>query len=142
MLRGFHAEGSRPRLPEGRRGAQLLNRGESAGDLILGQKDSKRSLDVRERLGDHGFGLVTPGDHASRGSQVCLSSVRGSYEIVQALIARGVIGDYRAPDILRFGFTPLYLRFVDVWDAVEQLGQVLGSGEWQQPDFARRNAVT
>jgi kynureninase len=97
---------------------------------------------VDERCGGHGLALVTPADHAQRGSQVCLSSEAGAYEMVQALIARGVIGDYRAPDILRFGFTPLYLRYVDVWDAVEHLKQVLDGNEWQQPGFARRNAVT
>jgi kynureninase len=53
-----------------------------------------------------------------------------------------VVGDFRAPDVLRFGFTPLYLRFVDVWDAVEQLREVLASGEWRQPRFNRRAAVT
>ena len=61
---------------------------------------------------------------------------------MQALIARGVIGDFRAPDILRFGFTPLYTRFVDVWDAVDRLQQVLESGEWRDPRFAVRAAVT
>ena len=64
------------------------------------------------------------------------------YEIMQALIARQVIGDFRAPDILRFGFTPLYTRFVDVWDAVDRLRQVLTSGEWQDPRFSVRAAVT
>jgi kynureninase len=62
--------------------------------------------------------------------------------MVQALIARGVVGDFRAPDLLRFGFTPLYTRHVDVWDAVEQLVQVLESGEWREPRFNQRAAVT
>jgi kynureninase len=61
---------------------------------------------------------------------------------MQALIARGVIGDFRAPDILRFGFTPLYTRFVDVWDAVDRLEQVLTNGEWREARFAVRHAVT
>jgi kynureninase len=63
---------------------------------------------------------------------------------VQALIARGVIGDYRAgkPDILRFGFTPLYLGFEDVWNAVEHLREVLASQEWRREAFNRQHAVT
>ena len=62
--------------------------------------------------------------------------------MVQALIARGVVGDFRAPDILRFGFTPLYTRFVDVWDAVEHLHQVLANGEWREARFNQKAAVT
>ena len=62
--------------------------------------------------------------------------------MMQALIERGVIGDFRAPDILRFGLTPLYTRFVDVWDAVDRLEQVLRGGEWRQPRFNVRAAVT
>jgi kynureninase len=86
--------------------------------------------------------LATPRDDAQRGSQVCFSHPEIAYPVVQALIARGVIGDYRAPDILRFGFTPLYTRFVDAWDAAEHLRQVLESGEWQRPEFKQRHAVT
>ena len=86
--------------------------------------------------------LVTPRERALRGSQVSFSRGEGGYAIVQALIERGVIGDFRAPDILRFGFTPLYLRYVDVWDAVEQIVQVLESGEWKQARFNQRAAVT
>ena len=68
--------------------------------------------------------------------------------MVQALIARGVIGDFRAgdgaghADILRFGFTPLYIGFEDVWHAVEHLKQVLESAEWQRPEFNQKHAVT
>jgi kynureninase len=102
---------------------------------------------VEARCGGHGLTLVSPRDEWQRGSQVCLSRDDGAYAIVQALIARGVVGDFRAgggdlPDILRFGFTPLYTRFVDAWDAAEQLRQVLESGEWRRPEFNRRHAVT
>jgi kynureninase len=97
---------------------------------------------VEERCAGHGLRLVTPRSHAQRGSQVCLSRGEGAYAMVQALIARGVIGDYRAPDILRFGFTPLYIGFEDVWNAVEHLKQVLDSGEWQRPEFNQKHAVT
>jgi kynureninase len=99
---------------------------------------------VEERCAGHGLGLATPRAHAQRGSQVCLTRAQGAYAIVQALIARGVIGDFRAgpPDILRFGFAPLYLRHEDVWHAVEQLRQVLAEGEWRRPEFNRPQAVT
>jgi kynureninase len=99
---------------------------------------------VEERCAGRGLQLVTPREHALRGSQVCLARDEGAYAIVQALIARGVIGDYRAgpPHILRFGFTPLYLRFEDVWQAVEQLRAVLDGGEWRREEFNRVQAVT
>jgi kynureninase len=95
--------------------------------------------------------LASPRDDARRGSQVCFSHPEIAYAVVQALIARGVVGDFRAgdrshpagaADILRFGFTPLYLRFVDAWDAAEHLRQVLASGEWQRAEFNQRHAVT
>lgn len=109
---------------------------------------------AEQRCSGHGLGLATPRSHAQRGSQVCLTREHsgegdsGAYAIVQALIARGVIGDFRAgdgklhKDILRFGFTPLYTRFEDVWLAVEQLGQVLDSGEWKRAEFNQSHAVT
>ena len=134
---------------------------------------------VEQRCAGHGLETVTPRSHASRGSQVSLlrrdpatgaTTGTGAYAIVQALIARGVVGDYRAggtdavaatdeaamaqvaaqapaaprvyPDLLRFGFTPLYVGFADVWHAVEHLRQVLETGEWQQPRFNRQHAVT
>jgi kynureninase len=64
------------------------------------------------------------------------------YGIIQSLIENGVIGDFRAPDICRFGFTPLYLRFVDVFDAVERLVAVMESGSSRDQRYAVRNAVT
>jgi kynureninase len=97
---------------------------------------------VDARCARHGLTLVTPRDPRARGSQVSLAHAAGGYAIMQALIARGVIGDFRAPDVLRFGFTPLYTRFVDVWDAVDRLQQVLQSGEWQDSRFSVRAAVT
>jgi len=97
---------------------------------------------VEARCAGHGLHLITPRDALERGSQVSFTRAEGGYAIVQALIARGVIGDFRAPDILRFGFTPLYTCFVDVWDAVEHLVQVLQTGEWHEARFNHRAAVT
>jgi len=103
---------------------------------------------VESRCSEHGLGLATPREHGRRGSQVCLTRREGAYAIVQALIARGVIGDYRAgdggahEDILRFGFTPLYIGFEDVWNAVEHLRAVLETGEWQRAEFSRKASVT
>lgn len=76
-----------------------------------------------ERLGEHtGLRLASPRDSARRGSHVSFAHPCG-YEFVQALIERDVIGDFRAPDVMRFGFTPLYVRYVDVWDAVARIGE-------------------
>ena len=103
---------------------------------------------VEQRCTGHGLGLATPREHSRRGSQVCLTRGQGACAIVQALVARGVIGDFRAgdagmhKDILRFGFTPLYTSFADAWNAVEQLRQVLDSGEWDRPEFKGKQAVT
>ncbi len=97
---------------------------------------------VEARCADHALTLVTPRDAAQRGSQASFSHPTGGYPIMQALIARGVIGDFRAPDLLRFGFTPLYTRFTDVWNAVEHLLAVLDSGEWKEARFHQRATVT
>ena len=98
------------------------------------------------------FDLVTPREHARRGSQVCLAPTAqlpagSAYAIVQALIARGVVGDFRAgdaeqPDIVRLGFTPLYLRHQDVWHAARHLAEVLQKQEYLKPEFNQRHAVT
>jgi kynureninase len=88
-----------------------------------------------------GLTLAAPAREAERGSQVSYAHAEG-YAVMQALIARGVIGDFRAPDILRFGLTPLYLRFVDIWDAVQILREVLATKDWDRPEYKRRAAVT
>ncbi len=96
---------------------------------------------VDERCPGMGLELASPRDPARRGSHVSLRHPSG-YGIVQALIARGVIGDFRAPDLCRFGFAPLYVRFVDVWDAVEHIRAVLDSGAHRDPRFASLAAIT
>ena len=88
-----------------------------------------------------GFGLASPRDGALRGSQVSITHPEG-YAIMQALIARGVIGDFRPPDILRFGFAPLYVGYADVWDAVAILREVMQQRAWDIPEFAAKKAVT
>ena len=89
----------------------------------------------------HRFRLLTPREPARRGSQVSFAHPDG-YAIMQALIERGVIGDFRAPDVLRFGLAPLYVRHVDVWDAVAILDEVMRSGAWREPRFQAQRAVT
>jgi kynureninase len=87
------------------------------------------------------FGLLTPREASLRGSQVAFRHPQG-YAIMQALIERGVIGDFRAPDVLRFGLAPLYVQYVDVWDAVATLRDVMRSGAWKEARFQRRRKVT
>jgi kynureninase len=94
---------------------------------------------VEARCGAHPLGLVTPREHARRGSQVSFTHPHG-YAVMQALIARGVIGDYREPAIMRFGFTPLYTSFTDAWDAVAILKQILDHEDYDIG--AERGAVT
>jgi kynureninase len=85
--------------------------------------------------------LITPREHAARGSHVSFRHPEG-YAVMQALIARGVIGDYREPEVLRFGITPLYVGHADVWDAVEILRDILDTRAWDRPEYFRRAAVT
>ncbi len=109
-------------------------------------------IEAVEQLCPGAFTLVTPREHAQRGSQVCLTPTQqlpagSAYAIVQALIARGVVGDFRAgdaaqPDILRFGFTPLYLSHENVWQAAQALREVLLNQEYALPQFNRKLAVT
>lgn len=88
-----------------------------------------------------GLPCVTPVDPAQRGSHISFRHAH-AYEVTQALIARGVIGDFRAPDVIRLGLTPLYLSHEDVWRAGEQLRDVVATEAWRDPAFATRNAVT
>jgi kynureninase len=91
-------------------------------DLFAGQ--------IEARCGAHGFQLITRRDAARRGSHIAFTHPQ-AYPIMQALIARGVIGDFRDPDVLRFGITPLFLRYEDVWRAVETLHEVMRDGDWR-----------
>jgi kynureninase len=111
----------------------LRQKGQALGDLFIQLTD--------RALAGHGFTLASPRDAAHRGSQVALSHAEG-YPIMQALIARGVIGDFRAPDILRFGFAGLYVRYVDIWDAVVTLAEVMDNRLWDRPEHHARKAVT
>ena len=112
---------------------QLRRKNMALGDLFIALAD--------QQLSGHHFGLASPREAARRGSQVSLTHPDG-YAIMQALIARGVIGDFRAPDILRFGFAAPYVRFVDVWDAVATLKEVMDQRSWDRPEFTTRKAVT
>jgi kynureninase len=96
--------------------------------------------EVETRCGGE-VSLFGPRDLTQRGSHVCFAHPQG-YAVMQALIARGVIGDFRAPNLMRFGFTPLYTRYTDVVRAAEILGDILQSGEWDQPCFKTRAKVT
>jgi kynureninase len=96
---------------------------------------------VEQECPGSGLVLTSPREAERRGSQVALRHLE-AYAIVQALIARGVIADFRTPDVLRFGFAPAYLRFTDVWDAVAALRAVLELREWERPEHRARAKVT
>lgn len=115
-----------------------------AGTAAL-QAKSQRLCQVfialaQEMCGDE-LRLLSPPDGRPRGSHVAYAHPNG-YAVMRALIDRGVIGDFRAPDILRFGFAPLYTRYEDIWNAVEILRDVLQTQCWSEPRYAVRAAVT
>ena len=94
---------------------------------------------VETRCAQHQLELVTPRDQAQRGSHVSFTHAH-AYAVIQALIERGVVGDYREPGIMRFGFTPLYTSYAEVWDAVEILRDILDTQSYDAN--IQRNAVT
>jgi len=103
------------------------------GDLFIQQVD--------DTCRDLGIEVVGPREAAQRGSQVSLRHQEG-YRVMRALIDRGIIGDFRTPDLMRFGFAPIYTRYVDVFDAVHGLHEVLTSRTWDRPEYKTRLAVT
>ena len=116
-------------------------------DLEALYEKSRTMLDffveaVEDRCSEFGLELVSPRDRDQRGSHISFTLNQGGFEVIQALIARGVVGDYREPGILRFGFAPLYLRFQDVYWAVEQMADILATREWDQDKYRIRGAVT
>ena len=113
--------------------AQVARKSRAMADLFMAR--------VEARCARFGVTRVGPAPGQPRGSQVSFRHPE-AYAIVQALIARGVIGDFRAPDIMRFGLTPLYLRYADVARAVDRLEEVLATEAWRDPAYAVRAAVT
>ena len=86
------------------------------------------------------FTLISPIKNQDRGSQVSFTHCRG-FSIMQALISRGVIGDFREPNILRFGLSPLYMRFEDIWKAVRCLRTIMQTKEWESKRFNKKKGV-
>ena len=113
--------------------ARVRQKSVALGELFLNLAETS--------CADSGFVIASPRDSHRRGSQISLRHPEG-YAIMQALIEQGVIGDFRAPDILRFGFAPLYTRYVDVWNAVERLASVMAGEVWRQVRFHARAMVT
>ena len=109
--------------------ASLWAKAQALGDLFLEQTKAA------------GCKSISPAPGTPRGGHVSLKHEHG-YAVVRALIERGVIGDFREPDIMRFGFSPLYLSYADVWRAADQFMGVLTTGAWRHPEFQRRRAVT
>lgn len=113
--------------------AELRRKSLALGDLFIEH--------MRPLCDTYGFELVTMQGHAERGSQVAYAHPQG-YQIVQALKEYDVIADFRAPDILRFGLTPLYLRYQDMVETVDRLEKLCASRAWDKPQYHERAAVT
>ena len=113
--------------------AQLRAKSLLQAELLIGLHD--------RHLSAHGFELISPRQGAQRGSQVCLRHEHG-FPIMRALHRHGVIGDFRAPDVLRFGLCPLYLGYAEIRDAVETLLRIMQSGEWRQAQYQQATRVT
>ena len=110
-------------------------------DLLAVKAKADRLFDLfTSEVADLGLTLATPTDPAHRGTQVSLRHPE-AHAVMQALIARGVIGDFREPDILRFGLTPLYLLFEDVWRAAQILREIIATAAWDRPEFRARAKV-
>ncbi len=116
---------------------------ESVGMLALRQRSIALGEDFIRRVEADcpELELASPRDPDRRGSQVSFRFAEG-YAAMQALIARGVIGDFRAPDVMRFGFAPLYIGFADVEAAAGALAEVVRTGSWNRPEYRARNKVT
>jgi len=112
--------------------AQVEAKARALSDLFIDEVEARCGTEVR---------LASPPNAAERGSHIVFAHDQG-YAVMQALIARGVVGDFRAPDLMRFGFAPLYNSFSDVVRAARILGLVLESREWDQPRFRERSKVT
>jgi len=113
--------------------ARVEAKGRALTDLFIAE--------VEARCADPALTLASPREAAGRGLHVSFAHPEG-YAVVQALIARGIIGDFRAPDIARFGFSPLFLRFAQVWDAAAAVCDVLDGRAWDTPAFRTRAPVT
>ena len=112
---------------------EIRAKSQKMGDLLINLID-------QECVG-LGFNVISPRDAQRRGSQVALTHKEG-YAIIQAMIAHGVMGDFRAPDTLRFGLTPLYLTYVDVWNAVAQLKEIMTKEIYKEAKYNKKHAVT
>jgi kynureninase len=111
----------------------VREKSKALGDLFIALFDQQLSaFDVQ---------LCSPRSGEERGSQVSLSHPQ-AYAVMQALIAQGIVGDFRAPSTLRFGFAALYIRYVDIWDSVQVLREILQQGSWNRPEFIARKSVT